>query len=239
MTPQQLIIRAAGLTNTALLKTHWPLFFTLTYRDGETWKPEQISTFIANYRMFIKRKLKNPKYKLTYVWTAENHKNRDYIHYHGIIWVPNGILPPKPNTTERTRKAWWPYGRTNVQRARNPAVYIAKYIGKSNEPLKIQKRARTYSINVRNIINLDYFRAPNWTRYWNDIGDVIKRVPGYGLVNFTQKIIFRSPYRFLRGIGCINELMMVYPGGEKVSINDYISELTPKQEFDIFCGVRP
>lgn len=195
MNAKQRIVRSIGLANTALLKTHWPLFFTLTYRDGEEWQSSDISNFIDNYRVFIKRKLKNPKYKLTCVWTAENHEDRDYIHYHGVIWIPNGILPPKPDTTERTRKPWWPHGSSNVQRARNPAIYIAKYIGKSLEPLKLPKRARTYSINVRSLMDISYLSTPGWLQYFSRFGDKIRRVKGWGWVNFTTQRAYTSPWK--------------------------------------------
>lgn len=190
----QLIVRTAGLVNAKLKYTHWPLFFTLSYRDGAEWESKQISKFIDNYRVFIKRN-GFPDEKLTYIWTAENNKDRDYIHYHGIIWVPIGVYPPKPDN-----QGWWTYGSTNVQRAYNPAAYIAKYIGKSNEPLKIPKRARTYSIQSR-VINIDYLRCPNWMCFFSKFGDKIKRVAGYGWVNFTTMKCYDSPYQFCKNTG--------------------------------------
>lgn len=203
MNARKLIIRTAGLTNTALSKTHWPLFFTLTYRDGEQWENNHISNFIDNYRIYIKRKIKDKNYRLTYIWTAENNKDRDYIHYHGLIWIPNGVFPPKPDTTERTRKKWWLYGDSNVQKAYSPASYIGKYIGKSSEPLKVQSRARRYSINVKHLMDLSYLRCPSWICYHSKFGDKIRRVKGMGWVNYTTKKRFESPYKFNHLVGLI------------------------------------
>jgi len=203
MNARKLIVRTAGLVNTELSKTHWPLFFTLTYRDGEQWESKQITNFINNYRVFIKRKLNDKNYKLTYIWTAENNKDREYIHYHGLIWIPNGILPPKPDRRDRTRKEWWQYGWSNVQRAFNPAVYIGKYIGKSSEPLKLPKRSRTYSINVRHLIDLSFLRCPGWVCYNSKFGDKLKRIKGIGWVNITTQKWFESPYIFSRTIGLV------------------------------------
>ena len=76
MTPRRLIVRCAGLVNAKLFKTHWPLFFTITYRDGVDWESKQISNFIKNYREFVKRK-HDKNHKLTYIWTAENNKWRN------------------------------------------------------------------------------------------------------------------------------------------------------------------
>ena len=201
MNARKLIIRTAGLVNTELSKTHWPLFFTLTYRDGEQWESKHISNFIDNYRVFIKRKLKDKNYKLTYIWTAENNKDREYIHYHGLIWIPNGILPPKPDTTEKTRYKWWQYGDSNVQKAYSPASYIGKYIGKSGEALKLPPRSRTYSINVRHLMELSYLRVPSWIAYHSKWGDKLRRFKGFGWVNLTTGHSFESPYGFSKVTG--------------------------------------
>ena len=203
MNARKLIIRTAGLVNTELSKTHWPLFFTLTYRDGEKWESKQISNFIDNYRVFIKRQLKDKNYKLTYIWTVENNKDRDYIHYHGLIWIPNGILPPKPDTTERTRDKWWKYGDSNVQKAYSPASYIGKYIGKEGEALKLPQRSRKYSINVRHLFDLSYLRAPSWLCYNSKFGDKLRRVKHYGWVNYTTNKCYDSPYRFSKIKGLV------------------------------------
>lgn len=195
MGPKRLIVRCAGLVNTQLINSHWPLFFTITYRDGVQWESKQISNFIKNYREFVKRK-HDKKHKLTYIWTAENNKYREYIHYHGIIWIPNGLLPPKPD-----KKGWWKHGYSNVQRARNPAAYIAKYISKSSEPLKLLNRARTYTINVHHIMDISYLRAPSWLCYNSKFGDKLRRVRGYGWVNFTTNKCYDSPYEFTKNKG--------------------------------------
>lgn len=197
MGPKKLIVRCAGLVNTHLMNSHWPLFFTITYRDGVQWESKQISNFIKNYREFVKRKF-DKTHKLTYIWTAENNKDREYIHYHGIIWIPNGLLPPKPD-----KKGWWKHGYSNVQRARNPAAYIAKYIGKSNESLKLPKRARTYTINVRHLMDISYLRCPSWLCYYSKFGDKLQRVIGYGWVNFTTNKCYDSPFEFTRQKGLI------------------------------------
>lgn len=192
-TPQRLIVRASGLVNTQLYTTHWPLFFTVTYENPHDWRPEQITRFINNYRTYLYRKGFK---QLVYVWTCENNPNRPGVHYHGVLWIPNGVLPPKPD-----QQGWWKHGHTNVQRARNPAAYLAKYISKSAAPLDLPPKSRRYSINVRSILNLDFLRCPNWMCYFSKFGDRIKYVKGYGWVNFTTNKAYKSPYRWVKGIG--------------------------------------
>lgn len=187
MTPQKLIIRTAGLVAAALEGTHWPLFFTLTYANPLDWSPRHISKFLQNYRQFIAQWSRGGK--LTYIWTAQNNPSRPGIHYHGIMWIPYGCYPPKPDV-----QGWWPYGWTNVQKARNPAGYIARYIISDDSDLVLPRRARRYSISVKSVLSLDFLKCPGWMCYFSQYGDVIRRVPGHGWVNFRTMLSYDSPY---------------------------------------------
>lgn len=188
MSPKKLIIRTAGLLSAKLEGTHWPLFFTLTYADPDGWSPKHITKFLDCYRKFINR-WAGKTTPLVYIWTAQNNPSRPGIHYHGVIWVPNGCYPPKPDM-----KGWWPHGWTNVQKAYNPAGYIARYIINDKTELKLPNRARRFHISVKSVLCLDFLKCPGWMCYFSRYGDVIRKIDGHGWVNFRTMLSYDSPY---------------------------------------------
>src|SRR5258708_16731314 len=59
------------------------------------------------------------------------------MHYHAIIWQPEGYEFPHPDT-----RGWWPNGMPNVEGARNPVGYLAKYASKGTEGERLPRGAR-------------------------------------------------------------------------------------------------
>jgi len=92
-------------------------FITMTYRLDVPWKPNHSSMLIRHIRQWFARK----GHKMRFVWVMELHKD-GRPHYHALVWLPKGLTLPMPD-----KQGWWPHGGTNIQYARNPVGYIAKY----------------------------------------------------------------------------------------------------------------
>ena len=192
MNKRKYIIRAVHLINTNVIKTHWPLFLTMTYADPQGWQPCHISQLLQHYRKYIRRKRKGAI--MPYVWRAEIQPDRaketgeEVIHYHAVIWVPNGVKPPMPD-----KQGWWSHGSTNVQRAYSPAGYLAKYINKPQD-YDLPKGARSYAVQASKVAILDFLRIPDWMKYYSQYGDKIQRVVGKGWYNLRTGMAYQSPY---------------------------------------------
>jgi hypothetical protein len=131
---------------------------------------------------------------MPYIWRAEMQEKRSTptIHYHAVIWIPNGIKPPKPDI-----QGWWPYGWSNVQRAYNPAGYIAKYINKPSL-IPLPRRARSYSVQTAKLLVLDFLRIPNWMKYFSRYGGKVQRLKGFGWHVIDTGLCYTSPWAFTK-----------------------------------------
>jgi hypothetical protein len=98
-------------------------FVTLTYRKAEDWKPSHIREFMNTLRKWLKRRSAAARY----VWVAEL-QDRGAVHYHVLVWLPKGLTLPKPD-----KQGWWKHGLTNIQLARKPVGYMAKYASKCSQ----------------------------------------------------------------------------------------------------------
>lgn len=110
---------------------------TLTYAGtNKDWRPEHISRYLDGLRKW--------HYAVTgskavrYAWVAEL-QQRGVIHYHVIVWLENGLTPPKGDMAWKRRdKAglvhWeppmWPHGMSNRKKATAPVAYLMKYASK-------------------------------------------------------------------------------------------------------------
>lgn len=99
---------------------HSASMVTLTYADGSDWSPRHITAVIKHYREWFRRR----GFAFRYVWTAEL-QQRGAPHYHIVMWIPLGNLPPFPD-----EQGWWPHGSSNCIFATSPVGYIAKYASK-------------------------------------------------------------------------------------------------------------
>jgi len=192
MNPSKLAVRAAGLCQHTLQATHYPVFGTVTYRDGEAWEPKQITRLMNRYRDWIQSKRSGAK--VPYIWAIEP-TQAGRPHYHFIIWVPNGVRCPKPD-----EQGWWTHGSTRVEKARNPARYLAKYLSKGwSVPLDIEGRCRRYAIQVRHPY-LSRARLPQWLQYFSRLGERWRRVPRMGgFCNVANGDYWPSPWRLWPG----------------------------------------
>jgi hypothetical protein len=127
---------AAGHLHGLSTRGHRPpqcWFVTLTYVGLDDWRPDHISTATERYRRWCKRNL----VACRYVWVGELQK-RGAVHYHLLVWLPQGVHMPKWDTSSGTacgRDAlpFWPHGMTNTQKAKAGVGYLMKYLSKLGE----------------------------------------------------------------------------------------------------------
>jgi hypothetical protein len=116
---------------------------TFTYAPGHEWRACHIAECLRDgYRKQAMR----DGVPWRYEWVAELQLNRmrrrresaaQCMHYHAIVWQPEGYEFPHPDT-----RGWWPHGMTNVEVARNPVGYLAKYASKGTEGERLPRGAR-------------------------------------------------------------------------------------------------
>lgn len=95
-------------------------FVTLTYRGVADWRPWHVRDYLQRLRVWMRRR----RVDLRYVWVAELQR-RGAVHYHLVVWVPHGFRVPLPDSS-----GMWPHGSSNIQDARHPVAYLAKYASK-------------------------------------------------------------------------------------------------------------
>jgi len=164
----------ARVTGSDAERRYWRAFVTLTYRDAADWRPFHISTFVRACRRHVEAR----GAKFRYVWVAEL-QERGAIHYHLIIWLPEGVMLPKPDSS-----GWWAHGFSNIQRARGKGVgYLLKYVSKGSVRLPFPIGARMYgfgglSMDLRD--EASWWGLPRYVRkmcYWFER---VRREPGAG-----------------------------------------------------------
>lgn len=121
---------------------HQVSLVTFTYAPGQSWRSRHIAECIGHYRKQAER----DGVPFRYEWVAELQLKRmrrraetaaQCMHYHAIIWENDGHRFPHPD-----ERGWWPHGMTNVEVARNPVGYLAKYASKGTEGEALPRGAR-------------------------------------------------------------------------------------------------
>ena len=111
---------------------------TLTYAGtNRDWRPEHISRYLDAMRRW--HYARTGSKKLRYAWVAEL-QQRGVIHYHVIVWLDGGLVPPKGDQPWRHGKdkvgltCWeppmWPHGMTRRDKSTAPVAYLMKYASK-------------------------------------------------------------------------------------------------------------
>lgn len=144
-------------------------FVTATYRNGVVWSPLHISHLMHRIRMWAKR----VKYRhlgkqckgftLSGGWACELMQN-GRPHYHIVLYVPIGLVLPKPD-----KQAWWRHGFTERTRIRySGAAYLSKYLSKSTSKDKdIPKGCRlsaAFGLSTKGKRVRTHFTHPKWLR---------------------------------------------------------------------------
>ncbi|MBT2119549.1 hypothetical protein KK141_19460 [Dyella sp. LX-66] len=170
-------------------------FITLTYANGDDWRPGHFSKFRDALRQWCKRR----KVKCRFVWVAELQK-RGALHYHVVVWLPKGEFLPFADA-----QGWWPHGSTNIKTAQSPIGYIMKYASKttSAEAGGYPRGARMHGhggLDTESRRHVRYWMAPIWVRdALSGRADIRKVVGGY-MDKFTGEFL-ASPWRVSVGPG--------------------------------------
>jgi len=118
------------------------IMVTLTYRPGESWQPKHISSFLRHWRSDTRL----GQHVQGYAWVMEL-QQRGAPHYHVLLAVSRGFRIPKPD-----KAGLWPHGSTQVQKARSPLRYLAKYAQKLRQKagaLGFPPGARLFAVRWR------------------------------------------------------------------------------------------
>jgi hypothetical protein len=160
---------------------------TYTYAPGHEWRAAHIAECVNAYRQQAAR----DGVPFRYEWVAElqllrmrrRHETAaQCLHYHAIIWQPEGYEFPHPDT-----RGWWTHGMTKVEVARNPVGYLAKYASKGTEGEKLPRGARIsggggLSPEGRKLAS--WWLRPRYVREaFPDFMDTVRRAVGGGWLN--------------------------------------------------------
>lgn len=149
---------------------------TLTYADGDDWRPEHITAFCNVVRAWCKRH----GVSFRYVWVAELQK-RGALHYHLALWLPPGVSLPKPDQC-----GWWPHGHTRIEAAKGAVQYLLKYLSKGTDLRTLPRGARMHAAGglehtmrrARRWLGL-----PSFVQSRADLADDWRRAPGGGWID--------------------------------------------------------
>ncbi len=151
-------------------RRHKVAFVTLTYADGVEWSPKHVTAFLKAVREWLKRR----GYPLRYVWVLETTK-RKRPHYHLAIWLPKSLSLPKPD-----KRGWWTHGISNIQLARCPLAYLAKYASKGSDCYPGGARIYgTGGLSAKGRVARRWWLAPKWLRDAVPLSDVRKDRGGW------------------------------------------------------------
>lgn len=157
----------------------WKVWFlTLTYRPDVEPSPKHITALIKCLRTWMDRR----ELPCRYVWVAELTK-AGVLHYHVCFFAPASLRIPYPD-----QAGWWKHGSTEMDVARSPLRYLAKYASKGQDTAKHKypKGFRIYGcggLNPDTAAHRTYMRRPAWVREVFSFEDRPKPAPGGGYVS--------------------------------------------------------
>jgi len=161
-------------------------FVTLTYRGVDDWQKNHISKSLDLFRKWCYRK----SIPCRYTWVAEL-QSRGAVHYHLLVWLPQGVRMPQWDRSYGTKSKFWPHGMSNTQKAKSGVGYLMKYLSKLGELTRFPKGLRLYGIGgltpqargVRSWLNL-----PEWVKADYGVGEVVRKKIGL-LVKATGELL--------------------------------------------------
>lgn len=172
-------------------------FITLTFAEADAWEPKHLSRATGRFnRWCVARGV-----ECRYAWVAEIQGKRaertgeHVVHYHLIAWLPHGLTMPKWDVAFGRRKAFWPYGMTNTQKAKAGVGYLMKYVSKMGEFSDFPKGLRLSGkggLNGTSRSVCAWINLPEWVKRSFGVGDVIRK-SGRLMVQATGEIL-KSPY---------------------------------------------
>jgi hypothetical protein len=176
----------------ALWPNHLVDFVTLTYAPGDEWSPRHIAECAQRYRDQAAR----DDVPFRYEWVAElqlkrmkrrGESSRECLHYHMLVWRPNGYEFPKPDS-----RGWWSHGMSNVEVARNPVGYLSKYASKGTEGESLPPRVRISGGGGLSEIGrreVAWWLLPRYVREaFPIVGAKVRREVGGGWLNWDEGV---------------------------------------------------
>jgi hypothetical protein len=152
-------------------------FVTLTYRPGVDWQARHVTELCKHVRHWLERR----GHRARYEWVAELTK-AGAVHYHLIVWVPNGLTLPKPD-----KQRWWPHGLTRIETARRPVGYLAKYVSKSSDANSFPRGLRLHGrggLDDEGRRVVAWWLLPRYVREFADLfAERIRRARGGGWIS--------------------------------------------------------
>lgn len=179
---------------------------TLTYKgDNRNWRPEHISRYLDALRRW--HYARTGSRTTRYAWVAEL-QERGVIHYHVIVWLSAGLVPPKPDTPwRRTDKRgnvtheppMWPHGMSNRQCSTAPVAYLMKYASKieSKNVGTFPHGARIHGAGGLDSTGRCIRRWVLWPAYVQGnaaVMDPFKPAPGGGYINHETGELLLAEY---------------------------------------------
>jgi hypothetical protein len=172
-------------------------FITLTYRPGDEWSPRHVAKLVNCYREQARR----DGVEFRYEWCAElqlkrmrrtGESAREVMHYHILMWHPSNYSYPFPD-----QRGWWPFGMTNVEQARNPVGYLAKYASKGTEGESLPRGARVSGgggLSELGRREVSWWMLPRYVREaFPTIGAKVRREVGGGWLNWDEGVFLDAP----------------------------------------------
>jgi hypothetical protein len=136
-----------------------------------------------------------------YEWVLELGELNGRIHYHAVVWVPEGMMLPKPD-----KAGWWVKGSTTIERARNQDAvkgYLQKYLakGSADKGAGYPRGARIFGhggLGVVDRLRMAWGRCPAYVReFWPDYQDEPRPAPGGGWVSRATGQVLKSSFMFV------------------------------------------
>ena len=172
-------------------------FITLTFAEAQAWEPKHLSRATDRFNRWCK----SIGVECRYAWVAEIQGKRaertgdHVVHYHLLAWLPRGVTMPKWDVPCGRRKAFWPHGMTNTQKAQAGVGYLMKYVSKMGEFSDVPKGLRLSGkggLNGTSRSVCAWINLPEWVKRSFGVGDVIRK-SGRLVVQATGEIL-KSPY---------------------------------------------
>ena len=165
---------------------HSALLLTTTYAPESEWGAGDVTGLVRCIREWCRRR----SIAFRYQWVLELTK-AGRPHYHLLMFVPRGVMLPKPD-----KQGWWRLGFTRIERARNAVGYIAKYASKGATALGMPKGARLHGgggLDAPSRAERSWWMLPKWVREVCTIEDSAAKVTGGYLARSTGEFI-ASPW---------------------------------------------
>jgi hypothetical protein len=169
---------------------HQAELLTLTYAPGHEWSPRHVRRCMNAYRLQASR----DGIDFRYEWVAELQLGRmrrrgetsaQCLHYHALLWTPIGYSYPHADT-----RGWWPHGMSQVERARNPVSYLAKYASKGTAGEQLPRGCRVSGgggISALGRSEVRWWMLPRYVREaFPAVGAAISRKRGGGWIDWDS-----------------------------------------------------